>query len=320
MNNPIKSLFQKLHDSNPKLGQGVSLAVASTTITANSVIFCLPLYCVGIGEKITNHKALDHLGTKIAEKWIGINNGLIETILPEKDWRINLPEDVSPDKKYLLICNHQSWIDTSVIQYVSHYPKNQLPFTRFFTKFELIYIPFLGLAFYFLDFPMMKRHSKEQIAKNPALKGKDIEEANRACNLIRNKPFTLLNYIEGTRYNKSKHDYQKSPFKHLLKPKAGGLSLAISSLGDEIDGILDMTVVYPDYPDEPPSYDKLWRGEIKRLGVDIRPLAMPEELFAKIKAGGYSKDEQAKAEMFAWIDEVWQEKDKRIEKMLSEFE
>ncbi len=320
MSKPIKSLFQKIHDSNPKLGQGVSLVVASTAITANSVTFCLPLYCAGIGKRITKNKAFDYLGTKIAERWVGVNNGLIETILPEKDWRINLPDNVSPNKKYLLICNHQSWIDTSVIQYVSHYPKNQLPFTRFFTKFELIYIPFLGLAFYFLDFPMMKRHSKEQIAKNPALKGKDIEEANRACNLIRNKPFTLLNYIEGTRYSKSKHAYQKSPFKHLLKPKAGGLSLAISSLGDEIDGILDMTVVYPDYPNEPPSYDKLWRGEIKRLGVDIRPLEMPEELFAKIKAGGYSKDEQAKAEMFAWIDEIWQEKDNRIEKMLSEFE
>ncbi|WP_239501225.1 hypothetical protein, partial [Streptococcus pneumoniae] len=92
----------------------------------------------------------------------------------------------------------------------------------------------------------MKRHTKAQIAKNPQLARRDLDEALRACQSLKNKPFVLLNYLEGTRFTAEKHTKQSSPYKHLLRPKAGGFALALSSLGDEIDGILDMTLVYPD--------------------------------------------------------------------------
>ena len=187
----------------------------------------------------------------------------------------------------------------------------------FRSKFNLIYIPVIGQAFYFLDFPMMRRHSKEAVAKNPALKGQDIEEAKRACALLKDKPFTLLNYLEGTRFTQAKHEQQKSPYTHLLKPRAGGLSLAINALGSEMDGLLDMTIVYPDGV---PTYSDLWKGNIKRLGVDVRYLDIPAELFAGIKRGGYENDEQVKAQMFAWIEQVWRDKDQRISDMLADFE
>ena len=216
--------------------------------------------------------------------------------------------------KYLLVSNHQSWVDTSIVQYIS---EKRLPLTRFFTKFELIYIPIVGQAFYFLDFPMMRRHSKKAVAKNPALKGKDIKEAKRACALLKDKPFTLLNYLEGTRFTKDKHDKQNSPYIHLLKPRAGGLSLAISALGEDIDGILDMTIVYPDGV---PTYGDLWKGNIKRLGVDVRYIEIPDDLFAGIKAGGYENNEAIKAQMFDWVEHIWQQKDQRISTMLAEFE
>ena len=164
---------------------------------------------------------------------------------------------------------------------------------------------------------MMRRHSKEAIAKNPALKGKDIEEAKRACALLKDKPFTLLNYLEGTRFTTVKRDKQQSPYTHLLKPRAGGLSLAISALGEDIDGILDMTIVYPDGV---PTYGDLWKGNIKRLGVDVRHIKMPDDLFASVQNGGYETDEAIKAEMFDWVEQVWQQKDQLITKMLAEFE
>ncbi len=317
----VNKLFKKIYQKNDKVGQTVALTTASMSIFVSSAIRGTPLWFVGSYKAITGSKKADDIIINTTKKWINFNNLLMDTILPAKDWRVSLPDDLDPNKKYLLICNHQSWIDTSVIQYVSHNPniKPDLPLTRFFTKFELIYIPFVGQAFYFLDFPMMKRYSKEAIAKNPALKGKDLVEARRACQLLKNKPFTLLNYLEGTRFSKAKHDYQKSPYKHLLKPKAGGLSLAISALGDEIDGILDMTIVYPEFMGNPPKYSELWKGNIKQLSVDIRHLDMPEPLFNKIKAGGYHQDKTSKAEMFAWIDTVWQDKDERIETMLDAF-
>ena len=310
----LTSTIQKLHERAPKIGKALSLATATGVITGNSIGASIPIWFMGAAKTITGAKIADDTVIKVTNYWINSNNALIDNILPNKDWRINLPDDVYPDGKYLLISNHQSWVDTSIVQYVS---EKRLPLTRFFTKFELIYIPVIGQAFYFLDFPMMRRHSKEAVAKNPALQGKDIEEAKRACALLKGKPFTLLNYLEGTRFTKAKHNKQQSPYSHLLKPRAGGLALAINALGEDIDGILDMTIVYPDGI---PSYSDLWKGNIKRLGVDVRYIEMPVTLFTAVQDGGYEKDESIKAKMFDWIGDVWQQKDERIDKMLAEFD
>ena len=123
--------------------------------------------------------------------------------------------------------------------------------------------------------------------------------------------------MEGTRFTKAKHKKQQSPYQHLLKPRAGGLSLAINALGSEIDGILDMTIVYPDGV---PTYGDLWKGNIKRLGVDVRYIEMPKPLFAAIESGSYDTDEDIKAQLYEWLDEAWQQKDKRIAQMLADFE
>jgi len=310
----LTSTIRKMHKRSPKLGKAVSLATATGVIAANSFGGSIPLWLMGVGKVITGASIADKAVIKIATHWISSNSALIDNMLPRKDWRINLPDDIHINGKYLLVSNHQSWVDTSIVQYIG---EKRLPLTRFFTKFELIYIPIVGQAFYFLDFPMMRRHSKEAIAKNPALKGKDIEEAKRACALLKDKPFTLLNYLEGTRFTKAKQAQQKSPYKHLLKPRAGGLSLAISALGEDIDGILDMTIVYPDGV---PSYGDLWKGNIKRLGVDLRYIDIPDALFESIKQGGYENDEDTKAQMFDWVEQVWRQKDERISTMLADFE
>jgi len=295
------------------LGKAVSLATATGVIAANSFGGSIPLWLMGVGKVITGASIADKAVIKIATHWISSNSALIDDMLPRKDWRITLPDDIHTNGKYLLVSNHQSWVDTSIVQYIG---EKRLPLTRFFTKFELIYIPIVGQAFYFLDFPMMRRHSKEAVAKNPALKGKDIEEAKRACALLKDKPFTLLNYLEGTRFTKAKQAQQKSPYTHLLKPRAGGLSLAISALGEDIDGILDMTIVYPDGV---PSYGDLWKGNIKRLGVDLRYIDIPDALFESIKQGGYEDDDDTKAQMFDWVEQIWRQKDERITTMLAEF-
>ncbi|MDO4450140.1 MAG: acyltransferase [Moraxella sp.] len=306
-------IIQKLHDKHPKLAQKFSKLTNYGAIAANSMALGVPLYTAGLAKTFLKSKKGDKAVLDIANYWICANNLLIDKCLPQRDWRISIPNDLKPDGKYLLICNHQSWVDTSVIQYVS---EGVLPITRFFAKHELLYIPVVGQAFYFMDFPMMKRHSREQIAKNPALATRDLQEARRACQLLSSKPFVLLNYLEGTRFTKTKHDRQQSPYQHLLKPKAGGFALAIASLGEQIDGILDMTVVYPDGV---PDYGELWSGEITRLGVDIRHLPMSQTLFDELQAGKYDSDESVKAQLFAFLDEVWQVKDERITQMLKDF-
>ena len=314
-NNPnTTKKIKKIHDKHPKLAQKLRLGTGLGTMVANSVAISVPLYGAGLAKTLLGSKQGDKAVLSIANHWINTNNRLLDTLMPERDWRISVPDDLKKDGRYLLVCNHQSWVDTSVVQYVS---ESRLPITRFFAKHELLYIPIVGQAFYFLDFPMMKRHSKAQIAKNPALATRDLEEARRACGLLADKPFVLLNYLEGTRFSKDKHARQNSPYQHLLKPKAGGFALAIASLGDKIDGILDMTVVYPDGV---PDYGELWAGKMTRLGVDIRHLDMDERLFTDLKDGKYDSDETVKAELFDFLDKVWTAKDERVGQMMSEFE
>ena len=149
----LNAAMQKIHERAPKLGKAMSLTTAAGVIAANSFGGSIPLWLMGVGKIITGAPIADKTVIKIAEHWIGSNNALIDTILPRKDWRIQLPDDVHMDGKYLLVSNHQSWVDTSIVQYIS---EKRLPLTRFFTKFELIYIPIVGQACYFLDFPDRK--------------------------------------------------------------------------------------------------------------------------------------------------------------------
>lgn len=55
----------------------------------------------------------------------------------------------------------------------------------------------------------------------------------------------------------------------MLKPKAGGLALALNILGDKIDALVDMTIVYPDGV---PGYGKFWLGEVPRIAVNLRKI------------------------------------------------
>lgn len=309
----IESLYEKLHDKFPPVGKAASFLTGAGMLTANSMAVGLPIWTLGAAKVLTGSKLADDALIEITKYWINSNNAVIDHALPHKDWRISLPDDLSEDKQYLLVSNHQSWVDTAIVQYIS---QDRLPLTRFFTKFNLIYIPVIGQAFYFLDFPMIKRFSAKAMAKNSELKKQNLIEAKRACRQLKNKPFALLNYLEGTRFTAEKHDKQKSPYQHLLKPRAGGLSLAINALGEQLDSILDITIVYPDGT---PDYDDLWKGNIRRLGVDVTRLQIPDELLAAIMDGGYDRDDASKKMMFEWLEDIWQQKDARITKMLSEF-
>ncbi len=309
----ISDFFTKLHQRSKPVAKTATFTTTAGIVAGNSLMLGMPLWSMGLIKSLTGNKIADKAVLKMADYWIHTNNYLIDHVLPQIEFRIQLPEDLSTDGQYILLSNHQSWVDTTLTQYIS---ENRLPLTRFFTKHELLYIPVVGQAFYFLDFPMMKRYSKQQMQKNPELKNRDIIEAKRACQLLMNKPFTLLNYVEGTRFTMEKHQQQQSPYQYLLKPKAGGVALALGALGEQIDAVLDMTIVYPDGI---PTYSDLWQGNIRRIGIDVRKIEVPQDLLQRLIAGQYQQDEQTKADMYTWLDSVWQEKELIIEKMLADF-
>lgn len=282
-----------------------------SVITGSTFLHGPPVLALGLTKLIKNSRKIDETNIEITNRWLAVNNWLIKHVLSDLKWDITIDEnlDLSMQGRYLMTCNHQSWVDTTVNQY---FGLTRMPLTRFFTKWELIFIPFVGQAFKILGFPMMKRHSKEQIAKNPDLKTRDLEEARKACQQLVSQPYTLLNYLEGTRFTQEKHDQQKSPYKHLLKPKAGGLALALNILEDNIDALVDMTIVYPDGV---PGYGDFWLGGVSRIAVNLRKIEIP----AWVKDGNYEEDEEYRKRFQAWVHQIWTEKDQLIESIQQKY-
>ena len=284
-----------------KITKGLTVG---SVITGSTFFHGPPVLALGLTKLFKKSKKVDETNINITNSWLSVNNWLIDHILPETQWDITVDEnlDLNMQGRYLMTCNHQSWVDTTVNQY---FGLTRMPLTRFFTKWELIFIPFVGQAFKILGFPMMKRHTKEQIAKNPELKTRDMEEARKACEQLLSQPFTLLNYLEGTRYTPEKHAQQQSPFTNLLKPKAGGLALALSILGDKIDALVDMTIVYPDGA---PGYGEFWLGEVPRIAVNMRKIDIPDWVLG----GNYEDDAEYRERFQNWVDDLWTEKDQLI--------
>ncbi len=287
-----------------KITRGLTVG---SVITGSTFLHGPPVLALGLTKLIKNSRKIDETNIEITNRWLAVNNWLIEHVLSDLKWDITIDEnlDLSMQGRYLMTCNHQSWVDTTVNQY---FGLTRMPLTRFFTKWELIFIPFVGQAFKILGFPMMKRHSKEQIAKNPELKTRDLEESRKACEQLLSQPFTLLNYLEGTRFTPEKHAQQQSPYKHLLKPKAGGLALALNILGDKIDALVDMTIVYPDGA---PDYGDFWLGEVNRIAVNLRKIDIPDWVLG----GNYEDDAEYRERFQQWVHELWTEKDQLIERM-----
>ncbi|TCM67576.1 1-acyl-sn-glycerol-3-phosphate acyltransferase [Acinetobacter calcoaceticus] len=285
-----------------KITKGLTVG---SVITGSTFLHGPPVLALGFTKLFKQSAKIDATNINLANHWLSVNNWLIEHALPELQWDITVAPDLdlSLQGRYLMTCNHQSWVDTTVNQY---FGLTRMPLTRFFTKWELMFIPFVGQAFKILGFPMMKRHSKAQIAKNPELKNRDLEEARRACQQLLSQPFTLLNYLEGTRFTAEKHAQQQSPYQHLLKPKAGGLALALDILGENIDALVDMTIVYPDGA---PEYHDFWLGDVNRIAVHLRKIDIP----TWVKSGSYEDDAEYRQRFQHWVDQLWVEKDQLIE-------
>jgi 1-acyl-sn-glycerol-3-phosphate acyltransferase len=240
----------------------------------------------------------------IAWVWIGFNNLLMD-LLHKVAWDVRGVENLSRRHWYFVTCNHQSWADIPAIQYVLN---SRIPLLKFFLKKELIWVPFLGVAWWALDFPFMHRHTKEQIARRPELKGKDVAATQAACEKFRYTPVTIFNFMEGTRFTPAKHDRQNSPYRHLLKPRAGGTAFVLGAMGEMIHTMLDVTIVYPH--GRASFWDYLC-GRIRRIIVDVRVREIPGEFLGM----DYENNRETRAAFQRWISEIWAEKDARIEEL-----
>jgi len=238
----------------------------------------------------------------IAETWAEIDKLIFALCIPTR-WDIRGAEGLRRDTSYLVVCNHQSWVDIpALIQTLNRHT----PFFKFFLKKELIWVPFLGLAWWALDYPFMKRYSKAFLDKHPQLKGHDLEITQAACELFKRQPVTVVNYLEGTRFSPAKRQEQDSPFTHLLKPKAGGVAFVLAAMGEQLDAILDVTVVYPQ--EQIPGFWDLISGNLPKVIIDFQT----RELTADLWQGDYENDPVFRQQIQDWVNQLWSEKDQRI--------
>lgn len=270
----------------------------------NTLFWSLPLFCLSL-IKLVPLNILRNVCTYAldfcASCWISCN-GLMDKLFNPIKMNITGNVDLSPKEWYMLIANHQSWVDILILQQVFN---RKIPFLKFFLKKELMFVPVLGLAWWALDFPFMRRYSTAQLKRNPRLKGKDIEITKKACGKFKNKPVCIMNFVEGTRFTPVKHAKQNSPFKYLLRPKAGGLAFAISAMGDQIGKLIDVTIYYPA---EIPSFWHYISGKVKAVHVNIKVRDITESM-----RGDYIKDKQFKNAFQHQLNEIWQDKDELLE-------
>ncbi len=242
----------------------------------------------------------------IAESWIG-TNGVLFALFTRTYFHVEGLEGLRRDGHYLVLANHQSWVDIPVLQKLLN---RRVPFLRFFLKRQLIWVPFLGLAWWALDFPFMRRHTKSELAKRPDLAGKDVAATKRACEKFRHMPVSVMNFVEGTRFTLEKKARQLSPYVHLLKPKAGGVAFVLDAMGEALHSILDVTVVYPGGK---PTMLDLIANRIAEVRVVVRKRPIPAEFLA----GDYENDRAFRARFQQWMNGLWLEKDAEIARQLA---
>jgi 1-acyl-sn-glycerol-3-phosphate acyltransferase len=229
----------------------------------------------------------------LGERWAGGNDRIFDPLLPTR-WDIaGIGEDVRPSGHYLIISNHVSWVDIFVLFRAFH---GRAPFIRFFLKQQLIWAPIVGQGCWALEFPFMRRYTPEYMEKHPEKRGKDLETTRRACQRYRNFPVAIANFVEGTRFTRAKREQQQSPYRHLLRPRVGGVGFVFASLGALLEATYDVTIAYPR---EEVTIWEFITGRVERVVVRARRVEPPP-------ADGVKE----------WINDVWREKDALLDSLV----
>lgn len=280
-------------------------ATALILICTNTLVLCIPLYLMGLLLVVPGARARAALRRRmdgIVDLWIGGNRLIFAVLrLTRIDLELQNGQALARDRWYLVISNHQSWSDILILQNALW---RRVPTLKFFTKQQLVWVPLIGLAMWFLGFPYVRRASREQIARNPDVLIRDRDATIEACRRFRDYPSSVLNFLEGTRFTSDKRVAQQPRFSHLLNPKLGGMSYVVAVLEDRIHKVLDVTIVYPAGT---PTFWHLLQGRCQDVKVLVQCRDLPEDL--------HQKDSDAVRERLApWIEELWREKDARLER------
>ncbi len=292
----------------PPTARGV---ISISLVTMNTLFWATPIHIFALTKLLIRSESWQRQCAKaimfFGSCWIVGMNTIMRTTQPTRYYIEGL-EGLSKKQWYFINCNHQSWADILILFITFH---GTVPFLKFFIKKELFKVPVMGTAWWALDYPFMERFSKEYLKKNPHMKGKDFETTRRACERYRHTPVSILNFIEGTRFTKEKHDRQESPYRHLLRPKAGGFAFALGAMDGKISNILDVTIIYSQRPG---SFWEYLCGRVDWISVKVKKMPVPQEFLS----GDYQNDEVFRDRIQTWVSDLWQKKDDLMEQYKAE--
>jgi 1-acyl-sn-glycerol-3-phosphate acyltransferase len=272
-----------------------------------NTVFWLPLILTAIFLKFIpsayTKKMANTILNFLVTTWISVNS-LILGFTKNIRWNLSGLENLNMKKNYLVLSNHQSWSDILILQKLLN---RKVPMLRFFIKQSLIWVPVLGLAWWALDYPFMKRHTKAEIARKPHLAGKDVEATRKACEKYKTIPVSVMNFVEGSRFTEKKRVEGQSRYKNLLNPRPGGTGLVLTSMGDYLSDILNVTIKYGE---NRRSFWGFLSGRVKEITVVVETIPVTEEL-----KGDFHSDQEYRERFINWLNNLWQEKDLLLEKI-----
>ena len=277
-------------------------ALSFLLLVINTLFWCSVLLAIAVFKLLLPIESWKTLCTKwiiaIGECWI-FCNGLWIKLLHKPQWTVSGFDSLNQSEWYLTMANHQSWADIFVLQGITN---RKIPMLKFFMKDVLIWVPVIGLAWWALDMPFLKRYTEEQIKKNPSLRGKDVIEMKKSFGRFARYPVSIFSFAEGTRFTEAKHVSQDSPYEKLLRPKSGGIGLTLSTM-PYIKKVLDFTIKYDS--NERTFWDFLC-GRMSNVKIQVKIINVPENLVQK----NYAEDEKFREELKEWLYSIWEEKNR----------
>lgn len=276
--------------------------IAALILAINTIFWCIPLFALAILKFIIPISSVRRLILAvmhfIAEGWISVNTFWL-SLVQKTTWDVQGDLNVDKNHIYLVSSNHQSWADIFAVQTVFN---RKMPMLKFFLKQELIWVPVMGLAWWALEFPFMKRYTKAYLAKYPHKQGQDLATTRKACERYKITPVSVFNFLEGTRFTPVKHQQQQSPFNYLLKPKAGGIAFVLDAMGEQLESLVNVTIYYPNGA---PDFWGLLCGKMDHVVIRVEQMPIPKDFIGK----SYDTDPQYREEFQVWVNNLWLRKD-----------
>ena len=280
-------------------------------LVLNTLFWGVPLHLLAAVKLVTRgglRQKVNRGLREVAMFWSSGNDRVMD-LTQQIHWDVEGDQGLDDlDHSYLLTANHQSWADILALMRVIN---RRLPFPRFFAKRELLRVPVIGVALWALEFPLVRRLGREALERDPELGRHDMETTRRACECYRLQPVTLISFLEGTRFRPHKHAAQRSPFRHLLRPKSGGVGFALEVMGTQLARHVDVTIAYPEGRT---GFFEMLSGRIGHVVVRVHQGEVPPALRAGPGADG---EEVFREQVRAWAWGLWQSKDEEIDSLLA---